>query len=121
MKREMGIEERQYSDGQVAEMLNRYGVTYAVSQPNFWDDLRPMQQLQRLLRGPQYRKVGSVRLTANVDEKDRELEIFENLGPVQRGGAALKLELPIIGISVDGNVGANGSSRNDKADKLCAV
>jgi 4-amino-4-deoxy-L-arabinose transferase-like glycosyltransferase len=105
-RRERGYVELPVTEEQTSEMLNRYGVTYIVDQPNFWDDLKNMQQLQRVLHGPQFRLVATIPVSSNQFHVDRQLEIYENLGPVNRnGGQRIRMDLPLVGASVEGTLG----------------
>jgi hypothetical protein len=104
-RRELGVEELDVTPAKAGEMLNRYGVKYIVSQPNFWDDLNNMQMLQDVLHTPQFRLVGTIPVSSNVDHTDRELEIYENLGNLSTVRERIRLELPIIGVFVEGSVG----------------
>jgi hypothetical protein len=96
VKRELGVEQRQVGMSEVATMLNRYGVSYVVSQPNFWDDLEVMRMFQELLHTPQFVKVGEVRVTGNVPHADKILEIYRNLEYTPRSKEHPRLDLLII-------------------------
>jgi 4-amino-4-deoxy-L-arabinose transferase-like glycosyltransferase len=104
-RRELGVEELDVTPVQTGEMLNRYGVKYIVSQPNFWDDLSNMQMLQNVLHTRQFRLIATIPVGSNVNHTDRELEIYENLGPLSKNKERIRLELPIVGIVVQGIVG----------------
>jgi 4-amino-4-deoxy-L-arabinose transferase-like glycosyltransferase len=108
-RRELGVQEKPYSEAEIAELIRSYGVTHVVNQANFWNDLQVLQRLQRVLASPQFRKIAVVPLHPNRAELDRELEIYETLGPVAKGGKRIEVELPIVGITVTGMVG--GKSR----------
>src|ERR1700756_5217609 len=82
IKRELGVAERGITEAQLTEMLNRFGVTYVVNQPNFWIDLSSMQHLQNVLHTNQFKRVATIPIVANVDHVDQELEIYQNLGQV---------------------------------------
>ena len=102
-RRELGLEELNVSEDETFAIMNRYGVSYVVNQANFWDDLKNMQQLQRVLHSSQFRKVATIPVVSNVNHEDRELEIYENLGysGVNRR-ERIRLDLPIIGVQVEG-------------------
>lgn len=76
-----------------------------VAQPDFWTDLEQMARLQRVLEGEGYEEVARIPLRANVRVEDRELRIYRARGEVRPTGRALTIELPIIGRSVEGQVG----------------
>jgi hypothetical protein len=110
-RRELGVEELRVTSAETAEMLNHYGVKYVVSQPNFWDDLKNMQMLQAVLHSPQFRLVATIPIVSNVNHEDQQLEIYENLGPIDRSGPQrIRLELPIIGSTVEGTLGQSGET-----------
>ena len=111
-RRELGVVEKPIAEEEIGEMLNRYGARFVVSQPNFWDDLEAMQRFQRVLHTSQFRRVAAIPVTANTGHEDHQLEIFENLGAVASGEQARKwmqVELPIVGIVVEGSLGARAS------------
>jgi hypothetical protein len=105
IKRELGIAEREVTEAQLPEMLNRFGVTYVVSEPSFWIDLSSMQRLQNVLHTTQFKRVATIPIVANVNHPDQELEIYQNLGPVNVGKERIQLDLPIIGVEVQGTLG----------------
>jgi Dolichyl-phosphate-mannose-protein mannosyltransferase len=109
-RRDLGLEELKVSEAELVDMINRFGVSYIVDQPNFWDDLKNMQELQHVLRSPQFRKVAVIPVLSNTDHLDRELEIYQNLAPVKFDRKErIRLELPIIGLQVEGTIGSADS------------
>ena len=99
VKRSMGVEEKQYTDAELGTMLNEYGVYYVVSEPGFWDDLKPMRQLEKLLQTPQFEAVRRIPLEDNFSDKKRELVIYRNL-QASMPSRPLKIELPIVGMEI---------------------
>ena len=115
-RRELGVTELKMTAADTVDALNRYGVKYIVSQPNFWDDIKNMQMLQDLLHGPQFRLVATIPVTSNVNHEDHTLEIYENLGQVSTAGRQrIRLELPIIGATVEGTIGQTAGSDDNAA------
>jgi hypothetical protein len=104
-KREADVEQRNVTETETAEMLNRYGVSYVVTQPNFWDDLKNMQQLQRVLHTKQFRLVDTIPVVSNVGDLDHKLEIYQNLGPLNAQRERIRLELPMAGVVLEGKLG----------------
>jgi hypothetical protein len=110
-RRELGLEELKVSEADTLDMINRFGVSYVVNQANFWDDLKNMQQLQHVLHSSQFRKVAVIPVSSNVNHEDRELEIYQNLAPAKvKVKERLKLELPIIGIQVEGTIDSSDTT-----------
>jgi hypothetical protein len=101
-RRDLGVEQKNVTEAETAEMLNRYGVSYVVDQPNFWDDLKNMRQLQRVLHTKQFQLVDTIPIVSNVGHFDHKLEVYENLGPLNAPRERIRLELP------------NGGSRNGR-------
>ncbi len=104
-RRELGVEELGVTPEQIRDTLNRYGVRYIVNQPNFWDDLKTMQELQGVLRGPEFRQMATIPVSANVSHADRQLQIIENLTASKSTKQQIQMELPIIGAHVKGTIG----------------
>jgi hypothetical protein len=104
VRRELGVEQMGYSEDEIADLLNRYGVRYVVAQPDFWTDLGEMRRLQAVLQSPRFEAIARVPVTGNVPHDDRELVIYRNLGPVAPPGGAIELDLPIIGRSISGTI-----------------
>ncbi len=98
------VEEKGYSEDEIADLLNRYGVQYVVAQSDFWTDLTEMRRLQAVLRSARFEVVAHLPVTGNVPHQDQQLEIYRNRGPVAPPGAAIRLDLPIIGRSVSGKL-----------------
>lgn len=96
VKRELGVAERGLTQEQLSAALNRYGVSYVVNEPEFWNDLQAMQVLQNLLHTPQFLKVGEIAVTGNIPHRDRVLEIYRNLQYMPGANERPPLELLII-------------------------
>lgn len=96
VKRELGVEERAITQEELSAALNRYGVSYVVNEPDFWNDLHAMQVLQNLLHTPQFVKVGEIPVTGNIPHRDRVLEIYRNLQYMPGTNERPPLELLII-------------------------
>jgi hypothetical protein len=100
-----GVQELGVTDDKLRDMFGRYGIRYIVLEPTFWNDLQSMQMLVRVLHQDQFKLLTTIPVSSNHDRGERQLEIYENLGPVVREKSILKVELPVSGISVEGKVG----------------
>ncbi|HLI21848.1 MAG TPA: hypothetical protein VKV32_12060, partial [Stellaceae bacterium] len=92
-----------------AAMIDRYGISYIVAQDDFWTDLTEMRRLQDVLRSDHFVAVAEIPVVANVPTEDKLLHIYRNPHAAPPG-AALSIDLPIIGRSIEGTVGAQGSA-----------
>ncbi len=104
-----GVKEFGVTEAKLRDMLGNFGVRYIVVDPDFWNDLQSMQMLVGLLHQDQF-KLLTTQQTTIFDMNKREhnmsrLEIYENMGPVSQGKNALKVELPVSGITIEGTVG----------------
>jgi len=104
-RRDFGVEDLKITGPQMLEMLNRYGVAYVVSQPNFWDDLDSLQQLQSLLHGSQFKLVATIPVLSNVSVPEQRLEIYRKLGSVNPHPERIQLDVPLAGMVIEGAVG----------------
>jgi hypothetical protein len=96
VRRELGVEEKDLSEAQIADALNRQGVHYVVMQPGFWTDLEVMRRFERVVTGPQFQLVATVPTPANHKSHETELRIYRNLGPVAQRPVRSAIELRII-------------------------
>ncbi len=110
IERRRGMEEKEYTEPEIAEMLNGYGVHYVVAQTDFWTDLAPMARLQRVLQSERFEEVAAIRAVANFDQPDKELKVYRNLGAVQERPPRIKLEILSIGRTVEGRVEGSGAT-----------
>lgn len=106
VRRELGVDQKQYTAEQIGAMLDRYGVQYVVAQTDFWTDLAVMARFQEVLRTDQFEALTTIPVVANVGTEDKELRIYRNTHPIEPGRAGIRLDLPIIGRSLEGSVGA---------------
>jgi hypothetical protein len=104
-RRELGVEERNLSTGQIAEMLDHFGISYVVNQANFWDDLVVMQRFQEVLKRGNFAPVAKIPVSGNVSRDDHWLEIYARNGPVNPAGEKIRVELPIVNTVVEGTLG----------------
>jgi len=103
MNRADGIQQANLTQAQVGELLDRYGVSYAVFEPDFWDDLEVIRKLGDELNSDHFTRVGSVPVDSNQKHSERELLIYRNNHPVHPDPNLIKLKLRMIGLEVGGN------------------
>lgn len=106
VRRELGVGQKALSKDEIGEMIDRYRVQYVVAQTDFWVDLEVMARLQEVLRSDQFEPVARIAVKANIPLKDKELLIYRNTHPIEPGGSNLQLDLPIVGRSLGGQIGA---------------
>ena len=102
VSRELGVEQRSYSEEEIASLLDRDGVSYVVAQDGFWTDLAVMARLETVLRSPHFVEVMQLPIVANVPTSDKRLRIYRNAGEVNPHPGPFDVELPIIGRTLNG-------------------
>lgn len=102
VRRELGVGQTAYSEAEIAELLRNLGVSMVVAQRDFWVDLDQMAKLQRVLDGPDFREVSRIFPISNLPIEDKEIRIYQAVGPVRPRPADLSIDLPIIGRRVEG-------------------
>lgn len=110
VRRELGVKQNNFSEAEIASLLDRDGVTYVVAQDDFWTDLPVMKRLQDVLRSPHFQKVAEISVTSNITAPDHVLSIYRNLGKVNPHPGPLQLDLPIIGKKVKGKLGGQSTT-----------
>jgi hypothetical protein len=101
VRRELGVIEKNISEAELGDQINRLGIHYVVSQPDFWTDLEAMKRLERLLATSQFKEVARFETPANYKAHEKYLVIYQNLGAVSDGKSGMRIDLPIIGKSID--------------------
>jgi hypothetical protein len=101
IRRELGVEEKSASVVEIAKMMDDYGVSYIVAQSDFWTDLQTMANLQSALRSERFEEVARIAVAANVPVEDRELRIYRNKTPISAERKKLRIDLPIIGRTIE--------------------
>lgn len=96
VRRELGVEEKDLSEGEIAQTLNDNGVHYVVMQPGFWTDLEAMRRFERVMATPQFEEVARIATPANHKAHETELVVYRNLGKVGPKPDKLNIELKII-------------------------
>lgn len=105
VRRTIGVQQKDLSEQQIADLLVRDGVSYVVAQDDFWTDLREMSRFQAVLRSQHFQAVDHIRVVANVPTQDQNLTIYRNMGDISPGPHMVDLHLPIIGETVKGILG----------------
>ena len=96
VRRELGVEEKDLSEAEIAQTLNDNGVHYVVMQPGFWTDLEAMRRFERVMATTQFEEVARIATPANHKAHETELVVYRNLGKVGPKPATLNIELKII-------------------------
>ena len=105
VRRTLGVQEKDLSEQDIVDLLDRNGVSYVVAQEDFWTDLPVMARLQSALRSQHFTEAARIPVIANVPVVDKTLVIYRNNDPISSGPHLVDLNLPIIGETVKGAVG----------------
>lgn len=100
VRRELGVEEKDLSEAEIAQTLNDNGVHYVVMQPGFWTDLEAMRRFERVMATPQFEEVARVATPANHKAHETELVVYKNKGSVNPKPKRSEIELKIINRSI---------------------
>ncbi len=104
-REKFGVKDLGVSEDSFKTMLRDYGVRYVVLEPTFWSDLQSMQMLVRVLHQGQFKLLTSIPVNSNRPHKDSQLQIYQNVGNVAAGRNLLRIELPVSGITLEGEIG----------------
>jgi Dolichyl-phosphate-mannose-protein mannosyltransferase len=107
-----GVKELGVAEAKLKDMIGRFGVHYIVIEPDFWNDLQSMQMLVQTLHQDQFKLLTTINAVNNREHNGSQLEIYENLGALAQGKNVLRVELPVSGIAVEGNVGQDKAGQN---------
>ncbi len=105
-RRSLGVEQTDYSEDEIASLVDDYNVEYVVAQTDFWVDLDQMKKLQRVLQSDKFTRVHRIEPYANYPNTnaDRELVIYLNRDYVPGKGDSrrMRIDMPIIGTEFEG-------------------
>ncbi|QIM51872.1 ArnT family glycosyltransferase [Hydrogenophaga crocea] len=96
VRRELGVEQKDLSVEQMADIIDASGVHYVVMQPGFWTDLEVMRRFESLMASPRFEVVARIPTPANHRAHETELVILRNKGNVGPKPDKLNIELKII-------------------------
>ena len=102
-RRELGVEEKNYTIEEIDDLIDKLAIHYVVAQPDFWTDLEQMNLLQTLLESDKFKEVERFKMESNYDADEKELVIYKNLGNVAAGPVNIKNELALIGRTISNN------------------
>jgi hypothetical protein len=105
VRRTLGVKQKDLTEQQIGDLLDRDGVSYVVAQDDFWTDLPEMARFQAVLRSSHFQQVAQIPVVSNVFTEDKNLTIYRNADDVSSGPHMVDLHLPIIGETVKGTIG----------------
>ena len=104
ISRDWGIKDQGVSPQTLEQIVDRYGITYVVFQPNFWTDLPSMAAMQNFIYSDRFSKIAEFPICANVPILEHELLIFKNNSPTHPTNPEIELNMPLLGGKISGNV-----------------
>ena len=96
VERMRGVDQTDYSEAAITNMLRELGVDLVVFQPGFWEDLRQMARFASILHTPDFERVATFEIPGTVSHADKQIEIYRPTYRVARPRRELQLEMPII-------------------------
>jgi hypothetical protein len=79
--REWGIEDRGWTAAALQAMVDRYGITMVVLQPDFWADLPSVRRMQDYIEADRFTPVAEFPITADEASQRATIRIFVNQRP----------------------------------------
>jgi hypothetical protein len=100
--REFGIKDRSVTAAEIEGIIDRYGITYVVLQPDFWTDLPSIAELQRYVYSDRFTKVATFPILGNVVHDDQKIEVFKNNRPTMPTNRGIELNMPMLKKKIEG-------------------
>lgn len=79
--REWGIKDRNLSTGDIEAVIDRFGVSLVVLQPDFWTDQPSMARLQSFISSDRFEPIAEFEIMAQEQNKRTTIKIFRNKYP----------------------------------------
>lgn len=102
ISRDWGIKDDGVSRETLEDIVNRYGVTYVVFQPDFWTDLPSMAAFQNFIYSDRFTKLAEFPIEGNISIPDREIAVFKNNQPTHPDHPEILLNMPLLGGKISG-------------------
>ena len=98
-ERRRGVQQTNYDEAAIAQMLRDLGASYFVVQPAFWSDLPVMDRFDKVLDTPDYTKAAHFELTGDLSTQDgqRGIDILRPTYPVAAKPGRISIDMPLAG------------------------
>jgi 4-amino-4-deoxy-L-arabinose transferase-like glycosyltransferase len=113
VERIRGVQEAGLDETAILSLLKSAGVSMVVAQADFWQDIPQMARLYNVLRGDAFHWDRSFPITGDLSLNDGRdangngrVDIFQATYPVKQDGKVMTYDLPIVGHTVTGRIGA---------------
>jgi hypothetical protein len=80
--REWGVADRGWTTAALHAMVDRYGISMVVLQPDFWADLPSMRRMQDYIESDRFKPVAEFPITADEPSQRAMIRIYVNQRPV---------------------------------------
>lgn len=104
IERRRGVGEMDYSPAQIGALIRNLGIDLVVAQDGFWADLTEMHRLTTVLSGPDYTPVAHFTIGGTMGRTDKSFTIYRPNYPVEQKTRTLKLDMPIFGGQIGGQL-----------------
>jgi hypothetical protein len=85
VSRDWGVQDRGWTQADIANLIDRNKVTMVVLQPDFWTDLPSMALMQAYILSDRFRQVAAFPITADDPSQRTTIRLFVDRRPA--GGA----------------------------------
>ncbi len=79
--REWGVADRGWTRDALRTLVDRYGISMVVLQPDFWADLPSMHLMQDYIYSDRFRQVAEIPITSEDPSQRTVIKIFVNQQP----------------------------------------
>ena len=111
VERERGVRQTDLDEAEIAAMLRQNGVGMVVAQAGFWDDLREMNRLNRVLAAPLFKEVATFRLSGALSDNDGAdraggplVRVLRPTYPVEPPRGLVHIDIPFIHTWIEGSL-----------------
>jgi 4-amino-4-deoxy-L-arabinose transferase-like glycosyltransferase len=102
--RDWGITDHNLSPAEVEAIIDRYGISYIVFQPNFWTDQPSIATLQRLMDSDRLRLVAQFGITSDDTSQRALIRVYLNIRRTPPASEDIGMMPPPLGTSTPGRL-----------------
>ena len=102
--RDWGISDANLAMEDVDAMIDRYGVSWFVFQPDFWTDQPSVALLQKLVYSDRFTKVAEFPVASEAPGKIVTISVYRNNRPSPPANDQIRINLPAFGGAISGRL-----------------
>ncbi len=100
-RKSLGVGEKNFSEDEILEIINRNRISYVVAQDEFWIDVPQMKRVDNVLKSSHFQKVFEIIPTAFEPIHESKIIVYKNLSKLPAEAIREPIDIPKIGGQIE--------------------